>query len=82
MRREQSLPRLVEPLVKTKTSFYCRLCTNSGQLQEVLARRKDDNDLFQLCKRLNWGDTMPVELHKVENRKKIGTPWMKHKQTV
>ena len=81
VRSEQGLPRLLESPVKTKTSFYCRLCTGSGQLQEVLARRKDDNDLFQLCKRLQWGDTMPVKLHKVENRQKIGTPWMKHKQS-
>ena len=50
--------------------------------QEVLARKKDDNDLFQLAKRLKWGDEMPVKLERVEQRKKIGTPWMKHKQEI
>lgn len=71
-------PRLVEAPVKTKTCIYCRLCSAEGNLQEVLARKKEDPELFQLAKRLQWGDSMPVSLHKVENRKKIGTPWMKH----
>ena len=82
MRSEQGLPRLLEAPVRTKTSIYCRLCTASGTLQEVLARKKDDNDLFQLSKRLKWGDEMPVKLERVENRRKIGTPWMKYKQEV
>lgn len=82
VRSEQGLPRLLETPVRTKTSFYCRLCTASGKLQEVLARKKDDNDLFQLAKRLKCGDEMPVKLERVENRKKIGTPWMKYKQEV
>ena len=90
--------RLVETPVKTKSCIYCRLCTSTGTLQEVLARKKDDNDLFQLTKRLRfkkyyiitrveinsisirWGDTMPVKLQKVENKVKIGTPWMKHQR--
>ena len=82
VRSEQGLPRLLEAPVRTKTSIYCRLCTASGTLQEVLARKKDDNDLFQLTKRLNWGDEMPVRLERRENRKKIRTPWMKYKQEV
>jgi len=82
VRTEQSLPRILETPVRTKTSIYCRLCTNTGHLQEVLARKKDDDDLFQLGKKLRWGDMMPVKLTKVENRKKIGTPWMKHKQII
>ena len=36
--------RLVETPVKTKSCIYCRLCTSTGTLQEVLARKKDDND--------------------------------------
>ena len=68
----------METPVKTKTCIYCRLCTGDGKLQEVLARKKDDSDLFQLAKRLKWGDSMPVKLQKVENRQKIGTPWMKY----
>ena len=46
--------RLVETPVKTKSCIYCRLCTSTGTLQEVLARKKDDNDLFQLTKRLRF----------------------------
>jgi len=79
-RREMGQQRLVETPVKTKSCIYCRLCTSTGTLQEVLARKKDDNDLFQLTKRLRWGDTMPVKLEKVENKVKIGTPWMKHQR--
>jgi len=70
-------PRLVETPVKTKTCIYCRLCTPNGTLQEALSRKKDDHDLFQLSKRLRWGDNFPVKLEKVTNRVKVGTPWYK-----
>jgi len=73
-------PRLVETPVKTKTCIYCRLCTPNGTLQETLSRKKDDQDLFQLSKRLRWGDNLPVKLLTKTKKVKIGTPWYKKKQ--
>jgi len=78
-REGNSTPRLVEPVLKTKGTLYCRLCTKFGTLQEVLVRKKDDNELYQLSKRMKWGDELPVDLQWVE-RPKIGTPWMKHQK--
>lgn len=76
-----SLPRLVENPVRAKSCTYCRLCTSMGTLQEVLVRKKDDDDLFQLSKRMKCGDELPVNLKEWVDKPKIGTPWMKRKQT-
>ena len=79
-RETESFPRLVEPPVKTKGSFYCRLCTSQGGLQEVLCKKSADLDLFQLTKRLGCGDDLPVKLLPWVKKEKIGTPWMKRQQ--
>ena len=79
-RREgASLPRLVEAPLKAKQTLYCRLCTSKGTLQEVLVRKKDDDDLFQLTKMMKWGEELPVSLKEWVDKAKIGTPWMKNK---
>jgi len=78
-----SLPRLVEEPLKTKGNMYCRLCTSQGQLQEVLCRKKDDNDLYQLAKRLRLGDELPVKLEPFQELKaKVGMPWLKREKLV
>jgi len=72
------LPRLVEETVKTKGNTYCRLCTPGGNLQEVIVRKKDDQDLYLLSKRLRYGDEMSVTLNDFdENKPKVGMPWLK-----
>lgn len=51
-----------------------------GTLQEILVRKKDDDDLYQLRKRMKWGDELSVNLKEWVDKPKIGTPWMKKKQ--
>ena len=46
VRTEQSLPRILETPVRTKTSIYCRLCTNTGHLQV----RELEQDFTKLMK--------------------------------
>jgi len=55
------------------------MCTSMGTLQEVLVRKKDDGDLFQLGKRMKWGDELPVSLKEWVDKPKIGTPWLTNK---
>eukprot|EP00092_Neocalanus_flemingeri_P070351 GFUD01086332.1.p1 GENE.GFUD01086332.1~~GFUD01086332.1.p1 ORF type:complete len:361 (+),score=103.66 GFUD01086332.1:173-1255(+) len=77
-REAASQPRMVEAPVRAKGNIYCRLCTNMGTLQEVLVRKKDDEDLFQLTKRMKWGDELPVNLKEWADKPRVGTPWMKY----
>jgi len=77
VREVSSQPRLVETPVRAGSCIYCRLCTGAGTLQEVLVRKKDDAELYQLAKRLKCGDELPVRLKEWVDKPKIGTPWMK-----
>lgn len=78
-RETESLPRLVEPPVITKGDIYCRLCTSDGTLQEVLCRKKHDPELYQVAKRLEEGQELPVTLQPWKEQEKIGTPWLTSK---
>jgi len=78
-RQSISKPRLVEAPLKVKSCIYCRVCTINGTLQETLARKNKDKDLYQLAKLMKWGDQLPVSLKRNEEKKKVGTPWMKNK---
>jgi len=61
-RSRTNLPRLVEEPVRTKTHFFCRLCTQKGTLQEVRCDKRLENELYQFCKTMHWGDEFPVQL--------------------
>jgi len=69
-RETEAFPRVVEEIVKTKGSIYCRLCTSEGNLQEVLCKKKKCAQLYQLAKRLNPGQQLPVTLVKTEKKEK------------
>ena len=73
VRETEAYPRVVEQIVKTKGSIYCRLCTSEGSLQEVLCKKKRSTQLYQLAKRLNPGQQLPVNLIKTEKKEK--EPW-------
>jgi len=79
-REAGGLPRLVEAPVRAGTCHYCRLCTAQGGLQEVLVRKNSQPELFQVTKRLQWGEQLPVLLDWPQNKVKVGTPWMKRKR--
>ena len=81
-RETEAYPRVVEEVIKTKGSIYCRLCTSEGGLQEVLCRKKMDSKLYQLAKRLSPGQQLPATLVKTEKKEKEPwTPWSQRKSS-
>lgn len=59
---KSSWPRLVgHPLVRGD-QVWCRLCTSSGNLEEIpVSRGRHGSVMFRCAKDRNWGDLLPVQ---------------------
>ncbi|CAL4082861.1 unnamed protein product, partial [Meganyctiphanes norvegica] len=63
----ESWPRVIRKPLHGKGHVICRTCTKFGQLQEfTLTKRRHGKHLYQVSKRTDWGDLLPVEVPKPE----------------
>nr|XP_019527117.2 methyltransferase-like protein 17, mitochondrial [Aedes albopictus] len=60
-------PRLIRPtLVRSKHSI-CRMCTEGGQLQEIIfTASKHGKNLYRCARASKWGDQLPIKIDNVE----------------
>merc|ERR1712034_31531 len=61
-RNNLTQPRLIEQPLKRKNNYYCRVCTQSGHLQEVKCNKAFHKELYNFSKYLHWGDELPMIL--------------------
>jgi len=56
-------PRVVRPVLSRSRHTICRLCTQEGQLSEIITTRSKHSKTINACaRRTVWGDLLPVEL--------------------
>lgn len=56
-------PRLVRPTLVRSKHAVCRMCTDSGKLQEVIfTASKHGKNLYRCAKATKWGDQLPIKI--------------------
>ncbi|CAG9832274.1 unnamed protein product [Diabrotica balteata] len=68
---EERWPRIVRPTLKRSKHTICRICTNNGQLQEIIfTAAKHGKTMYQCSRACKWGDRLPIA---IQDREKCDT---------
>ncbi|CAK9802665.1 Methyltransferase-like protein 17, mitochondrial [Anthophora plagiata] len=55
-------PRIVRPVLKRSKHVICRMCTNSGTLEEqIFTMWKNGKNTYRCVRKSEWGDRLPFE---------------------
>lgn len=63
-------PRLVRPTQVRTRHTRCKVCTNRGQLEEIVfTKAKHSTYTYRCARKSDWGDRLPIEIEENDSAK-------------